>query len=362
MLKAVKRGIRKAVRSMFKGVEEKLMSAMVHERCSLAQELKAHLDKRVMPLANDLARVVKKNLAGPGSFEEFKTHLDCRITQSANDIAQTVRNDLAGFYSEFSKIHRHIDFVQRDIMTVLQNRLHFAASHNLEVRTRFPVAFESADHLHPHGTAGDNTRCPRFIRTCETLFPRDKDLSFLDLGCSGGGMVLEAVLRGHLAIGLEGSDYSLKQQRAEWRLLGNNLFTCDISREFHIVDRLSSDDHEFDVITAWEVLEHIAERDLPEFFANVKRHLSPDGYFIASIAPRDDLNEQTGVNWHVTVKPREWWLETYHKNGFTAREGLLDPEDSVRGWRNPNRCYENDEPLPENPEERSFTLIAQKTK
>jgi hypothetical protein len=55
----------------------------------------------------------------------------------------------------------------------------------------------------------------------------------MDLGCSGGGIILDALLRGHMAIGLEGSDVSLKQQRAEWRVIPNHLFTCDITKPFY---------------------------------------------------------------------------------------------------------------------------------
>jgi len=41
----------------------------------------------------------------------------------------------------------------------------------------------------------------------------------MDIRCSGGGLVLDGILKGHFAIGLEGSDYSKKRQRAEWRLM-----------------------------------------------------------------------------------------------------------------------------------------------
>ena len=49
---------------------------------------------------------------------------------------------------------------------------------------------------------------------------------FLDLGCSGGQLVIDYIDRGHLGIGLEGSNYSVINKRANWPKYHNkNLFT-----------------------------------------------------------------------------------------------------------------------------------------
>jgi hypothetical protein len=58
----------------------------------------------------------------------------------------------------------------------------------------------------------------------------------MDLGCSGGGLVFDFLLRGHTAVGIEGSDFSQKSQRAEWRLLNQcNLLTADITKPFQVI-------------------------------------------------------------------------------------------------------------------------------
>ena len=64
-----------------------------------------------------------------------------------------------------------------------------------EVITSSPVAAASNDHKVPLGTINDNTRCPRFVAACERVFR--KPLRFMDLGCAGGGLVLDFLLRGH---------------------------------------------------------------------------------------------------------------------------------------------------------------------
>lgn len=253
--------------------------------------------------------------------------------------------------------HRHIDFVYRDIMIALYRQAAFLPEYHIILKTEYPIAYESLDHLYPHGTIRDNTRYPRFVEKCEEILSSKKKLAFLDLGCSGGGMVLEAALRGHISFGLEGSDNSKKEQRAEWRLLGDRLQTCDITKKFSL-QKDSGEIQEFDVITAWEVLEHIAESDLPHLFENIKRHLSPEGYFVGSIANWDDVDSVSGVNWHVTVHPYEWWEEKFAKAGFEICTGLFDTIDLARGGYNPPHCYEK--PYPDVDTEKSFHIVVRK--
>jgi len=145
--------------------------------------------------------------------------------------------------------------------------------------------------------------------------------------------VWDFLLRGHEAVGLEGSDYSLKNQRAEWRLLGKNrLFTSDIARHFQV---RHPDGQPFaaHIVTAWEFLEHIKEGDLPQVFENVRRHLEPDGYFLGTIALNDDVVE--GVSYHPTVKPQKWWREKFSESGFFwTEEHSFEFNDFCRGSGN----------------------------
>ncbi len=177
------------------------------------------------------------------------------------------------------------------------------------LKTDHPVAIESDDHIHPCGTMNDCTRHPRFVRACENLFPNEKSLNVIDLGCAGGGIVFDFLLRGHRAIGLEGSDYSLKAQRAMWRLIPDHLHTCDITKPYLV-------DGKFHVISAWEVMEHIPENLLPGMLSNIRNHLADDGVFVASIAKFEYGDPETGAVYHVTVKSREWWVEQFAKAGL----------------------------------------------
>ena len=273
---------------------------------------------------------------------------DGRIWQAE----QNTVNRISKFECE---AHRHIDFTYRDIMVAMERQKPFLPTNDVKLITEYPIAYESLDHLYPHGTIRDNTRYPRFVEKCEEILGNKSELSFLDLGCSGGGMVLEAALRGHTAMGLEGSDSSKKEQRAEWRLLGERLKTCDITKPFRL-ENLDGEVKKFDIITAWEVMEHIQETDLPQMLENIRNHLSDTGYFVASIANWEDIDPESGVNWHVTLHEYKWWVQQFQKAGFKTNCQLFQPIDMARGTYNPPHCYET--PYQEYNSEKNFYIVA----
>ena len=191
------------------------------------------------------------------------------------------------------------------------------------VKTDHPIATDSPDHLMPRGTRWDSYRHPRFLTKIERLpLASSADFGVLDLGCAGGGFIKECVDRGWYAAGLEGSDYSKKRGRAEWGTIPSALFTCDIAKPFTVSDAATHAPAQFSIVTAWEVLEHIAERDLETLFDNVLRHLRADGLFIVSICPSPSV--WNGFTLHQTVRPRSWWEATLLSSGLFPQSAFLD--------------------------------------
>ncbi len=185
---------------------------------------------------------------------------------------------------------------------------------SVRVVTRYPIAYKSPDHLIPTGTKQDNSSHKKFVLLMEDIIATSTDRhknSFLDLGCAGGQLVKDFSDIGWMAVGLEGSDYSLKHKRANWeKLAGKNLFTCDIAKPFQIL--VNGKKNHFQLITAWEVLEHISVRDLPVLFGNIVKHLDKGGYFIASTTSLPDIHD--GVDLHQTKMTNQQWRRWIKKH------------------------------------------------
>ena len=188
------------------------------------------------------------------------------------------------------------------------------AKYSLETNHRF--AFSSQDYLKPKGSKDDFTRSPFFVGKLNIMFGRP--ISYLDIGCANGGLVNDFIIQGNEAIGIEGSDFGFTTKQDHWRVLPQNLFNADVTKPFFVTK--DSKPHKFDVIGAWEVLEHIKEEDLGFFLQNIRNHLSEKSIFMASIAQFPVSDPVTGEEWHVTIKSKDWWFSFFKDHGFVPQE------------------------------------------
>jgi SAM-dependent methyltransferase len=188
-----------------------------------------------------------------------------------------------------------------------------------ELETNYPIATASLDHLFPCGTAHDNSRNFLFNKKLSALIPSDRPPRVLDLGCAGGAFVKSCLDDGWASVGLEGSDYSRRLGRGHWGTLdGRSLFTADITKPFLLTMHFAGRAEPFraDVVTAWEVLEHIDEGDIGSVSENIRRHVLPTGLVFASISTHEF--EAAGARLHRTVKGRDWWTARLAENGLHA--------------------------------------------
>jgi SAM-dependent methyltransferase len=204
-----------------------------------------------------------------------------------------------------------------------------------ELQTDHPLAADSVDTLHPRGAKQDNSICPRFNQRLYQLFGHKPQLKVLDLGCAGGGLVRTLIDDGHFAVGLEGSDFPRLNQFGEWGTIPHHLFTCDITKPFRLTLRAPDRPIPFDAVTAWEVMEHIPKDRIEPLMRNIDRHLAPGGWVLFSIATFLDFSPTTGVAWHRTVEPRQWWELRFAEFGFVpATDHPFGPYDWLRGSGN----------------------------
>tara|TARA_B100000315_G_scaffold168862_1_gene157430 strand:+ start:5354 stop:6235 length:882 start_codon:yes stop_codon:yes gene_type:complete len=193
------------------------------------------------------------------------------------------------------------------------------------------ATFSDNDCEFPIADRRDDTRHQRLVNKSEKIF--NKKIKFLDLGCAGGGLVFDFLTKGHEAIGIEGSDFPEKSSLAHWHVIPNNLFTADLTKPLKIYDsgnRLCV----FDLISAWEVMEHIAETDINQFINNLLLHMSDEGLFICSVSTVEFVDKKTGIAWHKTVQDKNWWVEKFKQNGLIEADTNFGYLDFSRGSSN----------------------------
>ncbi len=184
----------------------------------------------------------------------------------------------------------------------------------IAIKTNKPIAIDSPDHITPVGTKNDNSISSDFNRRLFERIPA-KQVRLLDLGCAGGGLVASILNEGGFAVGVEGSDYSKNLKRAEWGgRWADNLVTADITKPFDVSDNGHSS--VFNVITAWEVMEHIRDQDIQAVADNILWHLDAHGFFIASIANFEDWQDGVNTGVHQCVHDWPWWVERFEGLGF----------------------------------------------
>jgi 2-polyprenyl-3-methyl-5-hydroxy-6-metoxy-1,4-benzoquinol methylase len=191
------------------------------------------------------------------------------------------------------------------------------------LKTDYPVARDSLDYIYPQGAAVDNNKKPEFMEELKK-YPG----SVLDLGCAGGGFIEDCINEGRPAVGLEGCDYDKKYNKFAWATIPNNLFNCDISKPFvvHTGDKIP---YQFDIVTMWEVFEHIEKRDIDQVFQNIRIHLKPNGLYIASISGGHSPHSfYRDVDMHRTRERREWWIKQFNHHDFIEQPEI---EESFMG-------------------------------
>ena len=189
----------------------------------------------------------------------------------------------------------------------------------ITLETNFPAAIDSPDHIAPVGTVNDNTTDIDYINAVKNHF-NNKQIRVLDLGCAGGQLVSDFIDRGDIAVGLEGSTHARQSGAGKhnWDKYGDkNLFTVDLTKPYQLYE--DGEKMQFDFITSWEVVEHIAEEDLGSFFGYIRNHLKDDGVFCCSVSVvSDDVGWVDGkfLRRHQSVFNAAKWINLIFEYGY----------------------------------------------
>jgi 2-polyprenyl-3-methyl-5-hydroxy-6-metoxy-1,4-benzoquinol methylase len=116
-------------------------------------------------------------------------------------------------------------------------------------------------------------RAPYLRRVIQTLFPKDKNARILDLGCGNGTFLYFVREAGYLSTA--GVDNS-REQIEQARLLGSaEVMQSDAFSFLATVEAES-----YDVITAFDIIEHLTKFELLRLADEIYRTLAPGGSWI----------------------------------------------------------------------------------
>jgi len=193
----------------------------------------------------------------------------------------------------------------------------------MKIKTEFPDASDSLDYIEPQGAVTDNYSSIFFISELKRVaFERvmifNRPFSYLDLGCAGGQAVVDLYKLGHVACGVDGSDLD-KMLNNSKDTIGYNwktykdvcLFKADITKPFEFYDE-DEQLQKFDIIGAWDVMEHPGPESVPGVIENVKKHMHSKSIFVA-IINTIGLKEN---KYHQCAKPKDWWVDIFEKHGM----------------------------------------------
>jgi 2-polyprenyl-3-methyl-5-hydroxy-6-metoxy-1,4-benzoquinol methylase len=129
----------------------------------------------------------------------------------------------------------------------------------------------------------------------------------LDLGCAYGFLVVEALDAGFDALGVDASRFAIGEARAWAPPAAGRLLAAH-------AERLPFADRSFDVLTAFDVLEHVPRPEL--LLAEAARVLRPGGLLIG--ATPDPLLFDRSEETHVAEHVPSWWVRELERAGFSV--------------------------------------------
>jgi SAM-dependent methyltransferase len=192
------------------------------------------------------------------------------------------------------------------------------------------INIENPEFLNPRGARYDGISIdPKsFINKSKKFF--GKNYSHLDLGCGSGSLIYYSREENIDAVGID-NILDQKSKYAFWLSKYKNAYlNTDITKDFQIYSK--EEDAKFDLITLWEVFEHIEKQDLPILIKNIAKHMNKNSLLIGSVCTIRDENPLKKSVYHKTVENKDWWISKFKENGICEfKDHDYYTEDMIRG-------------------------------
>ncbi|HXK61844.1 MAG TPA: methyltransferase domain-containing protein [Acidobacteriota bacterium] len=194
----------------------------------------------------------------------------------------------------------------------------------LVLETDFPCETELREHFRAlrKFVETPDTTFSDFLQRLSAVYP-DTCPRLLDLGCGDASFLKEVQELSFQVFGLDvdrAASEAFDQTEAS-----PNLFFCNYTRRFTLRERHSRGTRtaKFQIITCWNILEHVPERQLSDLLTTLRRHLDVRlGLFLASISLRPCYLAHGEC--HPAARPESWWRNLFRNCGFFLLDGTFD--------------------------------------
>jgi 2-polyprenyl-3-methyl-5-hydroxy-6-metoxy-1,4-benzoquinol methylase len=133
-------------------------------------------------------------------------------------------------------------------------------------------------------------------------------LKMLDVGCGQGYYVRDAIEEGIDAYGIDISTHAFENALAEVK----DRIT------FGSIIEIPFGDEEFDVMTAFDVIEHIQPKDTLNMVKEIRRVLKPGGIIIIT-TPNSNFGGWVFDLTHINVRPPRFWKLVFEQHNLQVK-------------------------------------------
>lgn len=149
-----------------------------------------------------------------------------------------------------------------------------------------------------------------FQATAKHIVKCFKPESLLDVGCAKGFLVYALNQLGIDTLGIDVSEYAIKNAKIPDRV------------QIGEVQNVKWQDNNFDVVTAFDVMEHISEKEVPKVCGELLRVTKK--YVVVRVPTKVEKGDLDA--YHETIKPKEWWEKQFAKQGgkVVSNEEYID--------------------------------------
>ena len=137
---------------------------------------------------------------------------------------------------------------------------------------------------------------------------KGSSLKMLDIGCGRGYYVRDALEEGINAYGIDVSTHALENALAEVK----DRIT------FGSITEIPFGDEEFDVMTAFDVIEHIHPKDTLNMMEEIRSLLKSDGIIIIT-TPNSNFGSWVFDLTHINVRPPKFWKLIFEEHNFKVQ-------------------------------------------